>query len=137
MVSRSGRPNPARSSSACLTAFHQGDTVLDQHHEHRQWQRYPAQHKRTSLFWRDQDGEHTVACELINISGGGSALFTDAVLPDKEPLRLTLHVDTEETSPVECRLVALSADASGLQLARLRFVEPCPMDLFELAVYGR
>ena len=112
-------------------------SVLEEHAEHRLWQRYPARETRASLIWCDEDGDHTVACALINISGGGAAVFTDAMLPDDHSLWLSLQGESAATTPVESRLVGMSVDASGLKIARFRFVDACPMDLFELAVHGR
>jgi hypothetical protein len=112
-------------------------SVLEEHAEHRLWQRYPARETRASLIWLDEDGEHTVACVLLNISGGGAAVFTNAILPQEHPLWLTLQGESGAATPVESRLVASSIDVSGLTIARFRFVEACPMDLFELAVHGR
>lgn len=62
--------------------------------------------------------------------------MTDAPLPEQEPIGLTLAAGAEPTTPAECRLVAVSIDASGSRIARLRFVGACPMDLFELALRG-
>jgi hypothetical protein len=112
-------------------------SALEEHAEHRLWQRYPARETRASLIWRDEEGEHTIACTLINISGGGAAVFTDAMLPDDRPLWLSLQGESAATTPVESRLVGISVDASGLKIARFRFVDACPMDLFELAVHGQ
>jgi PilZ domain len=112
-------------------------SVLEEHAEHRLWQRYPARESRASLIWVAEDCEYTIACILINISGGGAAVFTDEMLPDDLALWLTLQGASAATTPVESRLVGISVDASGLQIARFRFVEACPMDLFELAVHGQ
>jgi hypothetical protein len=30
----------------------------------------------------------------------------------------------------------MSLDPSGLKIARIQFVDPCPMEFFELAVHG-
>ena len=111
-------------------------SILDQYEEHRQWERYPAREKRAMLTWLDRDGERTVRGELLTISGGGAAVVIDAMLPDNQPLWLTLHHESARVMPVESRLVAVSFDASGLKIARLAFVDACPMDLFELAVHG-
>jgi PilZ domain len=110
--------------------------VLDQHEEHRLWQRYPARETRASLIWLDRDIEQTFPGELMNISGGGAAVITSAMVPAEQPVWLTLGPGADTFAPVESRLVAISIDASGLRIARLRFVEPCPMQLFELAVHG-
>jgi PilZ domain len=110
--------------------------VLDRHEEHRLWQRYPARETRAILLWLDRNTEKAFPGRLINISGGGAAVATDAPVPAQEPIWLTLSPGALATTPVECRLVAVSIDASGSRLARLRFVEACPMDLFELAVQG-
>lgn len=112
-------------------------SVLEEHQEQRQWQRYPAIEKRASVMWWDGENVNTTACDLINISGGGAAAFSEETLPDKTALWLTLHVDEESSAPVECRLIVASVDVSGLTIVRFRFVEPCPMDLFELAIHGR
>ncbi len=110
--------------------------VLERHEEHRLWTRYPARETRANLLWLDRNIQQTSPGRLINISGGGAAVVTDAPLPAQEPIWLTLRPGSLATTPVECRLVAVSIDASGSRLARFRFVEACPMDLFELAVNG-
>ena len=110
--------------------------VLEQHEEHRVWQRYPAREKRASLIWLDRGVEQTFPGELMNISGGGAAVITDAPVPALDPVWLTLSAGPDPITPVESRLVAVSIDASGLRVARLKFVEACPMGLFERVVHG-
>jgi PilZ domain len=110
--------------------------VLELHEEHRLWQRYPARETRATLLWLDRTVEQALPGKLINISGGGAAVMTDAPLPEQEPIWLTLAAGSDPTTPAECRLVAISIDASGSRIARLRFVGACPMDLFELALHG-
>jgi hypothetical protein len=110
--------------------------VLEQHEEHRLWERFPARYTSAKLVWYDEDIKYTFAGELLTISGGGAAVITDATLLSEQPLWLTLEEVSDAMSAVECRLVTIAADPSGLRIARLRFVEPCPMDLFELAVHG-
>jgi hypothetical protein len=110
--------------------------ILDQHEEHRHWQRYPAREKRATLTWSDPDGEHTIHGELLNISGGGAAVITDATLPGNQQLWLILDGGAVRVTPAESRLVNISSDASGLTIARLEFVQGCPLDLFDLAVRG-
>jgi hypothetical protein len=110
--------------------------VLERHEEHRLWTRYPARETRANVLWLDRNIEQSLPGRLVNISCGGAAVITDAPLPAQEPIWLTLSPGSLATTPVECRLVAVSIDASGSRLARLRFVEACPMDLFELAVQG-
>jgi hypothetical protein len=112
------------------------DRVLERHEKLQLWQRYVARETRARLAWRDQGLEHAAAGQLLNISGGGAAVIIDAVLPEQEPIRLALAVESATITPVESRLVAISIDTSGLRIARLEFVTPCPMDLFELAVHG-
>ncbi len=110
--------------------------VLERHEEHRLWQRYPPRETRATLHWIDRTVEQAAPGKLINISGGGAAVMTDAPLPEQEPIWLTLAAGSDPTTPAECRLVAISIDASGSRIARLRFVGACPMDLFELALHG-
>jgi PilZ domain len=111
-------------------------SVLERHEIHQLWERYLARETRAWLAWIDHGIEFTATGHLMNISGGGAAVITDAMLPEKQPIRLTLAAETVALTPVESRLVAISTDASGLRVARLEFVTPCPMDLFELAVHG-
>jgi hypothetical protein len=110
--------------------------VLEQHEEHRLWQRYPARETRARLLWLDQQGEQAYPGRLLNISGGGAAVITEAAFPAEGAVWLMLATESAQTTPVEARLVAVSIDPSGVRVARLRFVESCPMDLFELAVHG-
>jgi hypothetical protein len=111
-------------------------TVLEQHEERRLWQRYPARETRAALTWFDDDGLHAANCSLSNISGGGAAVFTEEVLPEDRPLRFALDGVPEAGTMIESALVATSVDASGLRVARLKFAEPCPMEVFERAIHG-
>jgi PilZ domain len=110
--------------------------VLERHEKHQIWQRYAARETRARLAWAEAGTEYEASGQLVNISGGGAAVVTDAMLPDDQAIRLTLTAESSAVMPVESRLVAVSIDTSGLKIARLEFVEPCPMDLFELAVNG-
>ena len=38
--------------------------------------------------------------------------------------------------PIESRLVVTSLDPSGSKIARIKFIDPCPMVLFESAIHG-
>jgi hypothetical protein len=91
---------------------------------------------RATLFYCDQDVECTIEGELLNISGGGAALITEADPPSDKPLWLGLENEAVPIMPVEAKLVVISLDLSGSKVVRLSFVEPCPMELFELAVHG-
>ncbi len=136
VVSTSAEPSGMHVVRLQFTSWIPLGNVLDQHEEHRLWERYPARETRAVLAWFEHNGELTHPGELLNISGGGAAVVTDAALPESQPVWLSLSAASAGLAPVECRLVALSIDASGLRIARLRFVEPCPMELFELAVHG-
>jgi hypothetical protein len=136
VVSTSALPSGKLTVRMQFTSWAPLENILEQHEEHRLWQRYPARETRASLRWYDQESERIFTGELMNISGGGAAVMTAAPLPSEQPVWLTLSVGSLAITPVEARLVAVSIDASGLRIARLRFVEPCPMDLFELAVHG-
>jgi c-di-GMP-binding flagellar brake protein YcgR len=111
-------------------------TILECLAERRLWERYPASETRVSLVWLGQGGEQSVPGQLLNISGGGAAIVTDATLPEEQPIWLTLQPDSGAITPVECRLVTISINESAQKIARLRFVEACPIDLYELAVSG-
>jgi hypothetical protein len=115
------------------------DSILEKHRERRMWERYPARVSRASLSWIEGAGEVTTNGELLNISGGGAAFIGTVVPPSGVTIWLQLdagpqHVDPVD--PVESRLVATSEDPSGIRIAHIQFVGPCPMTLFELAVHG-
>ena len=88
------------------------------------------------MSWIENDGERNVRCELLNISGGGAAVITDIEPPADKPIWFGLESATLTIDPVESRLVVISDDTSGVRIARLMFVDLCPMALFELAVHG-
>jgi hypothetical protein len=112
------------------------DRMLEQNEERRLWQRYPARETRATLTWIHDEHERTVRGELLNISGGGAAVVIDAEPPADKPISFGLESKGPTIAPVESRVVVISLDASGLKIARLRFVDSCPMALFELAVHG-
>jgi hypothetical protein len=112
------------------------DGLLEQSEERRFWQRYPARESRALLSWIEEARERTVPGDLLNISGGGAAVASDVEPPAESPIWFGLEAQTPAIDPVESRLVVISLDASGAKIIRLRFVEPCPMALFELAVQG-
>lgn len=112
------------------------DAILELHEERRLWQRYPAREKRATLFWVEQDVQHTIPGELLNISGGGAAVITEPHPPANTALFLGLETEAIPIIPIEAKLVVVSLDISGSNVVRLSFVDSCPMEMFELAVYG-
>jgi len=113
------------------------DAILERHQERRLWERYPpARETHVMLSWDDQGVQGTIRGELLNISGGGAAVITEIEPPGNMPLWFELEIEAIPIVPVEARLVVISLDPSGTKVARLRFVDSCPMRLFELAVHG-
>jgi hypothetical protein len=115
------------------------DAILEKHHERRLWERYPTRESRASLTWLDGSIERTIAGELLNISGGGAAFVSEVQPPPGVSIWFQLEGGGRQSQgidPVESQLVTTSTDPSGLKIAHLQFVEPCPMELFELAVNG-
>ena len=112
------------------------DTILEHHHERRLWQRFPVRETRAKLTWIEDGSEKTVQGELLNISGGGAAIIVDVICPADEPIWFELETDGRVLDPVESRLVVTSLDPSGFKIARIKFIDPCPMLLFELAIHG-
>ncbi len=115
------------------------DAILEKHQERRLWQRYPARESRATLSWFDGSTERTLPGELRNISGGGAAVVSEVQPPPGVSIWLALETGAQKgdpIEPVESRLVASSADPSGLRIAHLQFVDPCTMEFFELAVNG-
>jgi hypothetical protein len=115
------------------------DSLLASHRERRLWERYPTRESRASLGWLEGSTEVAIRGELLNISGGGAAFASDLLPPRGVPIWLWLEAGVREgmrIHAVESRLVATSVDPSGMRIAHLQFVDPCPMDLFELTVDG-
>ena len=115
------------------------DAILEKHRERRLWERYPARESRATVTWLDGTAETTVHGDLLNISGGGVAFAADVLPPPGVPIWLQLDARTRQlelANPVESRLVTTSNDPSGMTIAHIQFIDPCPMDLFETAVNG-
>ncbi len=112
------------------------DAILEQHRERRLWQRFPVRETRAKLTWIVEGSEKTVRGELLNISGGGAAIIVDVICTAEEPLWFELECDGRALDPVESRLVVTSLDLSGLKIARIKFIDACPMMLFETALHG-
>jgi hypothetical protein len=111
------------------------DAVLERYQERRLFPRHLARQPRARLLWYEQGLERSVSCDLRNISGGGAAVVTETIPPASEPLWLELESGSVAIQPAEARLVVVTYDPSGTQIARIRFVEACPIELFELAVH--
>jgi hypothetical protein len=107
-----------------------------QQQERRLWQRYPARESRAVLTWLESDREKTIQAELLNISGGGAAFKATVEPPFDRPIWFGLEAMAAGIDPVEAQLVGISLDPSGSKIVRFRFVAPCPIELFELAVHG-
>ena len=88
------------------------------------------------LCWHDRGEEQVALAELVNISGGGVALKCREELPQDRPIWLSLNTEHIHTSHVEARVLGYYTDSLSARIARLQFVEPCPSDLYELAVFG-
>jgi len=112
------------------------DAILERHQERRLWQRYPVRETRATLRWDDHGVPGMVRGELLNISGGGAAVIVDTEPPGNLPLWFELESAAISIVPIESMLVVISLDPSGTKVARLRFLDSCPMELFELAVHG-
>ena len=112
------------------------DAILEHHHDRRTWQRFPARKTRASLTWLEKGLAKTCWGTLVNISGGGAAIIVDMITPANSPIWLELENDASTAESVEARLVVRSLDPSGVTITRIRFVDACPIVLFESAIYG-
>ena len=115
------------------------DAILERARERRLWERYPARESRATLSWLEGTTEKTIHGDLLNISGGGAAFVTEILPPPGTPIWLQLDASVRQVDridPVESQLVTTSVDPSGMKVAHIQFVNPCPMALFELAVNG-
>jgi PilZ domain len=115
------------------------DPILEKHRERRLWVRYPVRESRAILTWLEDSAEKTLRGDLLNISGGGAAFVTDTPPPLGVPIWLRFEAgvpQSDRIDPIESRLVAPSEEPSGMTVAHIQFVTPCPMEFFALAVHG-
>jgi len=137
VIATSGDPSGKHIVRLRFTSWVALDAILERHQERRLWERYPpARNTHAILSWDDQGVQGKIRGELLNISGGGTAVITEVEPPGNMPLWFELEIEAIPIVPVEARLVVISLDPSGTKVARLRFVDSCPMELFELAVQG-
>jgi hypothetical protein len=105
--------------------------------DRRFWARYAAHGPRATLTWAEGAAERTIEGDLADIGGEGASFVSDAAPPPDVLLRLRL-VDGADPDglidPVEAMLVESADDPAGRTFARIRFVHPCPLDLFDLSV---
>jgi hypothetical protein len=112
------------------------DSLLGQLEERRLWQRYPACEKRARLIWFEDGSRRTIQGELLNISGGGAAIITDAEPSLDTQAWLELVTEAAVIDPVESKVLGISSDPSNLKFVRLAFAGTCPIEFFELVVHG-
>ena len=111
------------------------DPILKHHQDRRLWQRFAVRETRAKLTWLEGGSEKTVWGELTNVCGGGAAMiFDSAIPPADEPIWFELETGSTTLDPVESGLVVASLDPSGTRIARIKFIDQCPMLLFEAAI---
>ncbi len=109
-------------------------SLIQRQAERRAWQRVVPHEKRASLSWLVGDETFSLPGEVQNISGGGVAVQTDVLPPWSQAIWLTLGPVGEEAGPAECRLVGVQHDEAGKLVARLAFVDLCPLQLYQAAI---
>jgi len=104
--------------------------------ERRSQVRFPAREKRALVYWHDRGREWFASAEIVNISGGGAAIQTWEDLPQDRPIQLRLRNEHVQTGQVEARALGTYSDSLKAHITRLEFTEPCPVNLYDLAVFG-
>ncbi len=102
--------------------------------ERRAWQRVIPRERRASLSWQVNDHPIAVPGDTQDISGGGIAVKTEVSPPWNQAIWLSIGPAGEDVGPVECRLVGVQPDQAGKIIARLAFVDLCPLDLYHVAL---
>jgi hypothetical protein len=136
LVAASADPSGKQRLRLQFTRFVSLDAIFAQQEERRLWQRYPARETRAMLIWTEDRVERMVRGELVDISGGGAAVAINSEPPSDKPIRFGIESEARAIDQVESRLFVISIEPNGEEIAHLRFVEPCPIALFELAVHG-
>lgn len=104
--------------------------------ERRSLMRFPVREEGAIISWHDRGRERFVSAKLVNISGGGAAIQTWEDLPEDRPIQLHLRTEHIQTSHVEAKVLGTYLNSTKAQITRLEFTEPCPVDLYDLAVFG-
>lgn len=87
------------------------------------------------ISWPDGGDWRTVRARLRNISRGGAAVVTAVPPPITRKARLRL-TEGEGTPWIEAEILAADAQPPKRQFVRVRFVDPCPSFMLQLAVLG-
>jgi hypothetical protein len=114
--------------------WHSLDAIIESHLERRLWQRFPVSDTGAKLTWYEGESEKTARGEVHNIGGGGAAVILNASLSVDGPIWIEMDGDGDTLDPIESRLVATSLDPSGATIAHIKFMDPCPMSVFESAI---
>jgi hypothetical protein len=113
--------------------------LVEKHRDRRHCGRHPAREALGELSWLEGPTERTIRGALLNISAGGAAFVSDQVPPAGARIFLRLIADARDGSrppAIESLLVQVSLGASAMRVAHIKFIDPCPMSLFEMAVDG-
>jgi hypothetical protein len=115
------------------------DSILPMR-ERRLWERYTAPGTVATLTWLRGATEETIRGRLLQIGGGGVAFAAEEGPPQGTTVRLRVAPEShgsEQCEPVEARLVMVSQARSGDGVVLdLAWLGPCPIEFFELALYG-
>jgi len=102
----------------------------------RRLMRFPAREKRAVVCWHDRGRERLESAELVNISGDGAAIQIWGTQPQDRPIQLSLRTERVQTRQVEAMVLGTHSDSHKAHITHLKFTEPCPEDLYDLAVFG-
>ena len=103
--------------------------------ERRVHPRHVALENRVEIGWGAGDAACCVAGHLLDISRGGARLEAVEPPPDDGPVSLRLHAG-EQSWAIAARALETRPGRRLGHLVRLAFDEPCPDDLYKVAVCG-
>jgi hypothetical protein len=102
----------------------------------RAWQRYPAR-VEAELVWTGSDGGGSTRGLILDIGMGGAKVLADETPPEEVRTRIGCGEANGPREWAEVELVRETRLPSGHRLLRLRFLEPCSLELFAMAVVER